>query len=128
MPDGCNRWPCLFFFFSDSKIVSHSPFACNWQNKFWNYEPIIACFSSNKGGTSNIRISRNSVELHPAPCIHVVCRVRGLGLSHTSKQNVFSLILLIPLAELMNQKRGICTHCILYPLQLEPPFPMMLKF
>ena len=52
-----------------------------------------------------------------------VCRVCGLGLSRTSKQNVLSLILLIPLAKLTNQKRGIFKYHILYPLQLGPPFP-----
>ena len=25
---------CFLFSFSDSRIVSHSPFACKWQNKF----------------------------------------------------------------------------------------------
>ena len=121
---------CLFSFFvlSDSRILSHLSFAFKWQNKFLDSEPIIARFPSNKGGNSDIRIPHSSLELHPAPCMRNVCCVRGLGSSHTLKQNVFSLILLIPLAELMNQKRGICTHCILYPLQLEPPFPMMLKF
>jgi len=38
------------------------------------------------------------------------------------KQNFLSLIILILLAELTNQKRGICRHRILYPLQLWPPF------
>ena len=52
-----------------------------------------------------------------------VCHVHGLGPSHTSKQNVLSFLLLIPLAKLMNQKRSICRHRILYPLQLGPPFP-----
>ena len=113
---------CFFFLFSDSRIVSHSPFSCKWQNKFWDNEPVIAHFPSNKGGTSNIRIPCISLELHPAPCMRDVCRVRGLGLNYTSKQNVLSLILLIPLAKLMNQKRGICRHRILYPLQLGLPF------
>ena len=54
--------------------------------------------------------------------MHVVCHVRRLGLSRTTKQNVLSLILLIPLVELMNQKRGIYRHHILYPLQLGPLF------
>ena len=48
---------CLFFFFfflSDSRIVSHSPFACNWQNRFWDNEPVVARFLSNKGGNSDI--------------------------------------------------------------------------
>ena len=53
----------------------------------------------------------------------VVCRVRGLGLGRTLKQNVLSLILLIPLVELTNQKRGICKHRIFYTLQLRPSFP-----
>ena len=52
-----------------------------------------------------------------------VCRLRGLGLSCTSKQNVLSLILLILLTELMNQKIDICRHRILYPLRLWPLFP-----
>ena len=51
------------------------------------------------------------------------CCVHGLVLSCSSKQNVLSLIILIPLAKLTNQKKGICRHCILYPLRLEPPFP-----
>ena len=55
--------------------------------------------------------------------MHDVCRVRGLGPSRMSKQNVLSLILLIPLAKLMNQKKGIYRHRILYPLRLGPPFP-----
>ena len=54
----------------------------------------------------------------------VVCHVRGLGPSHTSKQNVLSFFfLLIPLVKLMNQKRANYRHLILYPLQLGPPFP-----
>ena len=48
--------------------------------------------------------------------------MRGLGSSCTSKKNVLSLLLLIPLVELANQKRGICRHCILYPLCLGPLF------
>ena len=58
-----------------------------------------------------------------ALCMCNVCRVRGLGPSCTPKQNILSLILLIPLAKLTNQKRGICRHCILYPLRLRPLFP-----
>ena len=114
---------CLFFLLSDSRIVSHSPFACNWQNRLWDGEPVIACFLSKKGGNLDIRIPRNSSELHLAPCMRDVCRVRGLGWSRTSKQNSFSLILLILLAKLMNQKKRIYRHCILYPLRLGPPFP-----
>ena len=110
----------FFFFLSDSRIVSHSPFACKWQNRFWDNDPVVTCFSSNKGGTSDIRISRNSPELHPAPCMRDVCCVCGLGLSRTSKQNVLSLILLISSTKLSNQKRGICRHRILYPLRLGP--------
>ena len=113
----------LFFFLSDSRIVRYSPFACKWQNRLWDSEPVITHFPSNKGGTLNIRIPHNSSELHPAPCMCDVCHVSGLGLSHTSKQNVLSLILLIPFAKLTNQKKGICRHHILYPLQLGPPFP-----
>ena len=55
--------------------------------------------------------------------MNVVCRVRGLGLIHTSKQNVLSLIILILLAELTNPKKGIYKHHILYPLQLGSSFP-----
>ena len=62
-------------------------------------------------------------ELHPFPCMHIICCVCGLGPSCTSKQNVLSLIILILLAELTNQKRGIYRHRILYPLQLKPLFP-----
>ena len=110
-------------FFSDSRIAIHSPFACKWQNRFWNNKPVVAHFSSNKGGTSDIRIPCNSSKLHPTPCMHDVFRVSGLGPSHTSKQNFLSLILLFPLAKLTNQKWGICRHRILYPLRLRPPFP-----
>ena len=66
---------------------------------------------------------RNSSELHPAPCMHDVQCVCRLGPSHTSKQNFLSLILLILLPKLMNQKRDICRCYILYPLRLGPPFP-----
>ena len=115
----------IVFLFSNSKIMSHSPFACNWKKKkgFWDSELIFTHFPSNKSGTSDIRIPCNSTELHPTPCIHVVCHMCGLGPSCMSKQNVLSLILLIPLVKLMNQKKGICRHRILYPLQLGPPFP-----
>ena len=58
-----------------------------------------------------------------APCPMYVCCVLWLGLSRTSKQNVLSFIILILLAELTNQKRGICRHRILYSLRLGPQFP-----
>ena len=103
--------------------MSHLLFACKWQNRFWDSELVVARFLSNKGGTSDIRIPCSSLELHPALCMRDVCRVRGLGPSHTSKQNILSFILLIPLAKLMNQKRGIYRHHFLYPLRLGPPFP-----
>ena len=117
--------PSLFFFFplTDSRIVSHSPFACKWQNRFWDNKLVITYFPSNTSGTSNIRIPRSSPELPRTPCMRDVCHVRGLGPSHTSKQNVLSLILLILSAKLTNQKKGICRHYILYPLQLGPLFP-----
>ena len=51
-----------------------------------------------------------------------LCRVHGLGPSHILKQNVLSLILLILLVKLTNQKRGICRHRILYHLRLGPSF------
>jgi len=102
-------------------IVSHSPFACEWQNRFWDVEPIIAHFLTNKGWTLDIWIPRSFSELHPTSCMRDVCRVRGLGSSRTLKQNVLSLILLIPLAKLTNKKRGICRHHILYLLWLGPP-------
>ena len=113
----------MFFFLSDSRIVSHLPFACNWQNRFWDSEPIIAHFLSNKGGNSDMQIPHDSVESHPAPFMCVVCRVHRLGPSRTLKQNGLSLIFLIPWALLMNKKISICRHCILYPLRLGPPFP-----
>ena len=103
--------------------MSYSPFACNWQNRFWNSEPVVSRFPSNRGGNSNIRIPHNSVELHPAPCMRVMCCVRRLGPSCMLKQNVLSLILLISLVELTNQKRGIYRHRILYPLRLGLLFP-----
>ena len=55
--------------------------------------------------------------------MHDVYRVCRLESSHTSKQNFLSLILLIPLPKLMNQKRDVCRCYILYPLRLGPPFP-----
>ena len=55
--------------------------------------------------------------------MHIDCYVCGLGPNYTLKQNFLSLILLILLAELTNQKKGIYKHHILYPLQLGPPFP-----
>ena len=113
----------LLFLFSDFRIVSHSPFACKWQNRFRNSEPVVACFLSNKGGIPDIRIPCNSSELHPAPCMCDVCRVHGLGPSCTLKQNVLSLILLISSVKLMNQKRGIYRHHILYPLRFGPQLP-----
>ena len=92
----------FFFFLSDSRIVSHSPFVFKWQNRFWYSELVIARFSSKKGETLDIRIPRNPPKLHPAPCMCDVCRVCGLGPSRTSKQNVLSLILLIPSTKLTN--------------------------
>ena len=121
-------WPLAmfsFFFFSDSRRVSHSAFAWNLQNRFSteDNEHIIPHFPSNKGGTSNIWFPCNFMELQPTPCMRVVCRVHGLGLSRTLKKNDLSLILLILLVELTNQKKGICRHRILYPLRLEHLFP-----
>ena len=46
----------FFFFFSDFRISRHSAFAYKWQNRFWDSEPIIAHFPSNKARTSDIRI------------------------------------------------------------------------
>ena len=113
----------FFLFLSHSRIVSHSPFTCKWQNKFWDSEPIVTHFLSNKGETSYIRIPRSSPELHLAPCMRDMCCVCGLGPSRMSKQNVLSLILLIPLAKLTNQKRAIYRYYILYSLRLETLFP-----
>ena len=104
------------FLFSDSRIVSHSPFACNWQTRFLDSEPIITRFPSNTPRTSNLHIPYNSTKLHLAPCMRIVFCVCRLGPSHTSKQNFLSLILLIPLAKLMNQNNSICRHHIFYPL------------
>ena len=61
---------------------------------------------------------------HPAPFMRVLCHVRGLGQSCTSKQIFFfSLTLLILVVKLMNRKKGICRNHILYPLRLGPLFP-----
>ena len=78
------------------------PFGCKWKNRFWDSEPIVAGIPSNKGGTLDIRIPHSSSELHLAPCMHDVCCVCGLGPSRTLKQNILSLILLIPLMKLTN--------------------------
>ena len=114
---------CYFFFFFliYSRIVSHSSFACKWQNMFWDSKPVIAHFPSNKDGTLDIRIPCNSLELHPTSCMHDVCHMHRLSPSCMSKKKKnLSLILLIPLAK---QKMDICRHCILYPLWHGPPFP-----
>ena len=86
------RAPCLIgwwlrplalfvFLFSDSRIVSHSPFTCNWQKRLRDSELVVAHFASNKGGNSDILFPRDSTKLHPTPCICIVCHVHGLGLS-----------------------------------------------
>ena len=111
-----------FSFFSDFRIVSHSPFPYNWQTRFLDSEPIITLFLSNTCGTSGFRMSHNSTTLHPAPCMHVVCCVCGLGLSHTTNCFV-SYSFLFFWVEFTNQKKGIYRHCILYPLWLGPLFP-----
>ena len=118
---------CTFvcwFFLSDSRIASHSPFACKWQNRFWDNELVIARFLSKKGRTSNIKKSYATLQSCTPPLVCMMCVV-CVGLAHAAhqKKHVLSLILLIPLVKLTNQKRGIYRHRILYPLQLEPPFP-----
>ena len=52
--DGYGRWRYLFFFLSEYRIVSHSAFACNWQNRFLDSELVVACFPSNKGRNLDI--------------------------------------------------------------------------
>ena len=116
-----HKFTHVCFLFSFFFLVTHHLLASGKTNS--GIANVVAHFPSNKGWTSNIRIPRNSLQLHPAPCMCDVCRVHGLGLSRVSKQNVLSLILLISLANLMNQKRGICRHRILYPLRLRPSFP-----
>ena len=96
----------FFFFLSDSRIVSHSPFSCKWQNKFWDNEHVVAYFLSNKGRTLDIQILCSSPELHPAPRMRDVCRVHGLGLSHTSKQNVFVFYYFDSISETHESKEG----------------------
>ena len=54
--------------------MSHLPFTCNWQNRFWDSEPIIARFPSNKGGNLDIRISHNTTSYTP-PHVCVLCAV-----------------------------------------------------
>ena len=64
------------------------------------------------------------MELQPALCI-VLCALY-VGLAQAVRRNkifFLSLILLIPLVKLTNQKRGICRHRILYSLRLGPSFP-----
>ena len=86
--------------------MSHSPFACNWQNIPWNSEPANARFPSNKGENLDIQIPCNSLKLHPALCMHDVCHVHGLGPSYTSKQNVLSLILFYFVNKAHESKEG----------------------
>ena len=72
-------------------MVSHSPFACHWQNGFWDNEPVIAHFSSNKDENSDIRIPRNFLELHPAH-VCVMCVV-CMGEAQAVRQNkIFCLL------------------------------------
>ena len=118
----------FFFFLSDSRIVSHLPSVCKWQNRFWDSEPIVARFPSNKGATSDIRITRNSSKLHPAPCMRDVCCVHGLDSSHMLKQNVLSLILWILLAKLTNKKKMASVDTAFSTLyDLGPRYPMILE-
>ena len=116
------------FVCSDFRIVSHLPFACNWQTRFLGSEPVVARFLSNTRGTSDIQIPCQSVELNPTPCMCVVCCVHRLGPSHMLKQNVLSLILLILLAELTNQKRGFVDTAFCTPNDSGPRSPMLLEF
>ena len=116
MVDGCDRWPFLFFFFSDFRIVSESHFACNWQSMFWDSESIVTHFLSNKcmefGHTNPTQLYR--VALRPMSVCCMLCAWVG------SEPYDKTLILLV---ELTNQKRDIYRHRILYPLQHGPPFP-----
>ena len=115
----------FFFFLSDSRVVSHSHFACNWQTRFWDSEPVVTRFPSNTRRTSDIQIPCNSKELHPIPCMRVVCRMHGLGLSRTLKQNVLSLFLLISFVELTNQKEAFVDTSLCTPYNSDPCSPMM---
>ena len=56
----------FLFFLSDSRIVSHSPFAYNLQNRFWDNETIVAHFPSNKGRT---RTFESYATLQPYVCV-----------------------------------------------------------
>ena len=66
----------VFFFFSDSRIVSHLPLLDNWQIKLLDSVLVTTHFLSSTCGTSDIRISCNSLELNLAQCMHVVFCVR----------------------------------------------------
>ena len=80
------------FLFSDFKIVSHLHFVCNWQNKFWNSEPVIAHFLSNNGGNWDILIPRNSSKLHLAPFMRDVCHMRGFSKTGSGIVNLSLLV------------------------------------
>ena len=80
------------FLFSDFRIVSHSPFAYDGQNRFWNSEPIVAHLLRNNGENWDILIPCNSSELHPAPFMRDVCRVRGFGKTGSEIVNVSLLV------------------------------------
>ena len=80
------------FLFSDFRIVSHSPFAYDGQNRFWNGEPIVAYLLRNNGENWDILIPCNSSELHPAPFMRDVCRVRGFGKTGSEIVNVSLLV------------------------------------
>ena len=67
----------LLLFYSDSRIVSHLPLLDNWQIKLLDSVLVTTHFLSSTCGTSDIRISCNSLELNLAQCMHVVFCVRG---------------------------------------------------
>lgn len=100
---------CFYF------LVSHLPFAYNWQTRLLDSELVITRFPSGTCGTSNMRIPRNFTNFPDVCMLFSVC----VGWDRAVHLNiVLSLILLILLEELTNQKRGICKHyiCTLYDL------------
>ena len=83
----------MFFFslFSDSKIVSHSPFTCNWKNKFLDSEPTIAHFLSNKGGNLDIE-SHTTLRSCTLPHVYVLFTI-CMGWARAVCQNkIFCLL------------------------------------
>ena len=82
------HWPWLFFFFSDLRIASHSPFSWQLATRLRNCNHVATRFPSSTRGNSSIRISHNSESCtHP---MYVCCLLNAwVILSNKPKQKWF---------------------------------------